>query len=363
VEFAFTDEQMMAADAVRGLLADRCTGADLRRLMASGEARDADRWEALSGMGVAGLMTAEAVGGLGLAEIDLVLIAEACGYAALPEPLIDHAGMGAPLLAALARHPRVEPWIDRAIRGEATVAVGHPVNPFVAEADPAGILLMAREDGLHLVEPSAVRLTRHDSIDPFRRLFDVAFEPSAQTRVADQDEAAPLVDLALDRGALFAAAQGLGLAQRAVDMAAAYAKDRHQFGKPIGAYQAVKHHLATCQTRIAFARPVVHAAAAQLGRQDLFSRARVSHAKLAAIAAADLAARTAIQVHGAMGYSWEVDAHIYLKRALALAGAWGDEAFHRARVMRRIFDAPVGPDQTFGPAVSTSQPNFTHGEI
>jgi alkylation response protein AidB-like acyl-CoA dehydrogenase len=130
-------------------------------------------------------------------------------------------------------------------------------------------------------------------------------------------------------------------------MAADYARTRLQFGKPIGANQAVKHHLATCQTRIEFARPVVHAAAAQIGQQDLFARARVSHAKLAALAAADLAARTAIQVHGAMGYSWEVDAHFYLKRTLALTGAWGDEAFHRARVAARAFGAPLDPDWTF----------------
>jgi alkylation response protein AidB-like acyl-CoA dehydrogenase len=156
-----------------------------------------------------------------------------------------------------------------------------------------------------------------------------------------------LLALALDRGALFAAAQGLGLAQRCVDMAAAYAKERVQFGKPIGANQAVKHHLATCQTKIEFARPVVYAAAAQIERQDMHSRARVSHAKLAALAAADLAARTAIQIHGAMGYSWEVDAHFYLKRTLALTGAWGDEAFHRARVAQRVFGAPLDPDQTF----------------
>jgi alkylation response protein AidB-like acyl-CoA dehydrogenase len=137
-----------------------------------------------------------------------------------------------------------------------------------------------------------------------------------------------------------------------VDLAAAYARERMQFGKPIGANQAVKHLLATCQTKIEFARPVVYAAAAQIGQQDLFSRARISHAKLAALAAADLAARTAIQVHGAMGYSWEVDAHFYLKRTLALTGAWGDEAFHRARFAERVLAAPLDPGQTFASAAA-----------
>ena len=148
-------------------------------------------------------------------------------------------------------------------------------------------------------------------------------------------------------GALFAAAQGLGLAQRAVDLAITYAKERQQFGKPIGSYQAVKHHLASAQVAIEFARPVVIAAAAEIGHRDVQSRARVSHAKIVALEAADQAARASIQVHGAMGYSWEVDVHLFLKRALALTNAWGTPAFHRARIAERLFTQPTGPDRTF----------------
>ena len=114
-----------------------------------------------------------------------------------------------------------------------------------------------------------------------------------------------------------------------------------------GGYQAVKHLLATAQVADEFARPVVHAAAAQIGQDDVYSRARASHAKLAALSAATHAAETAIQVHGAMGYSWEVDVHFYLKRALALTGSYGDEAFHRARAMARLTHLPLGPDTSF----------------
>lgn len=345
MDFTFSDEQTMSAGVVRELLADRCAGADLRRLMESGEARDAGRWGALCEMGLPGLMVPEAAGGLGLGETDLVLIAEAAGYFALPEPLIEHAGVGAPLVAAL---PEFAGRMEGVVLGETTVSLGHPANLFVADADTAGVILAARDGALHLVDPSRARLTRRESIDPFRRLFTVAFEESIE--VATGAACAALLDEALDRGALFAAAQGLGLAQRAVDMAAAYAKERVQFGKPIGANQAVKHHLATCQTKIEFARPVVAAAAAQIGQKDVFSKARISHAKLAALAAADLAARMCIQIHGAMGYSWEVDAHFYLKRTLALTGAWGDEAFHRARVAARIAAGALTPDQTFARA-------------
>jgi hypothetical protein len=275
---------------------------------------------------------------MGLTETDFARIAAAAGYHALPEPLVESAGVAAPMLAALA--PDAPVLADPA----ATVAIGHPANPFVAEADTAAALLLHHQGETHLVDPAAVKLTREESIDSFRRLFKVDWTPSAATRIS----ADPAVwDLALDRGALFAAAQGLGLAQRAVDLAVAYAKERTQFGKPIGSYQAVKHHLASAQVKIEFARPVVQAAAAQLSQRDAYSKARISHAKLAALEAADVANRVAVQVHGAMGYSWEVDVHIFLKRALALTFAWGEPAFHRARVGARIFGRPTGPDQTF----------------
>jgi hypothetical protein len=190
--------------------------------------------------------------------------------------------------------------------------------------------------------PDKVTLTSAATIDPLRRVFRVDWNP------ADAEDLGPADwTLATDRAAVFAAAQGLGLAQRSVDLAVTYAKDRQQFGKPIGSYQAVKHHLASAQVAIEFARPVVLAAAASVGQQDIYSRARASHARTVALEAADKAARASIQVHGAMGYSWEVDVHLFLKRTLALTGSWGIPAFHRARVGARLFNRPTGPDQTF----------------
>jgi hypothetical protein len=224
----------------------------------------------------------------------------------------------------------------------ASIAIQHPANPLVAPVDSAAAILLHRDGEAFVATPAQVRLTRRRSIDPFRRLFAVEWEAADATPLGIADW-----DLALDRGALFAAAQGLGLAQRAVDMAVDYAKERQQFGKPIGSYQAVKHHLASAQVAIEFARPVVLAAAAEIGHRDVHSRARVSHARIVALEAADQAARASIQVHGAMGYSWEVDVHLILKRALALTGAWGTPAFHRARIAARLFTRPTGPDQTF----------------
>jgi alkylation response protein AidB-like acyl-CoA dehydrogenase len=348
MEFGFTEEQKMTADVVRGLLADECTTADLRRMLAAEEARSETRWAKLSELGLATVLVPEAAGGLGLAETDFVLVAEECGRAGLPEPLVEHAGIAVPMLAGI-DHPRAAAALERALGGEGTLVTGHPLNPFVADADTADLILLAKDGEVHLVERGAVRLTRQTSIDPFRRLFRVDAALGADTRIADAATGAPLWAAALERGALWSAAQMLGIAQRQVAIAVEYANQRTQFGKIIGSYQAIKHHLATVQVKIEFARPVLYAAAGGFDPADLASRTRISHAKLAAGAAADLASTTAVQVHGAMGYSWEVDVQFFLKRALALTGAWGDRNFHMGRVAHRLFatDLPLGADRTF----------------
>jgi alkylation response protein AidB-like acyl-CoA dehydrogenase len=317
------------------MLVESCTPADLRRLLASGEALDMPRWQTIVEMGLLGICAPEEKGGLGLGLIDLVGIAEAAGHVALPEPLVEMAGIAVPLLASLDD----KGWLARVLAGE-IVAIGHPANPFVTEADSATAFLLGHGDDLYLVERNAVTLTRAESIDPFRRLFRVDWSPSPATHIGTWGDTA-------ERGAVLAAAQMLGLGQRCIDMAVAYAKDRHQFGKPIGSYQAVKHLLATAQVKIEFARPVVHAAAAELPLGNVAAKARAAHAKLAAAEAADLAARTAVQVHGAMGMTWEVDVHFFLKRALALKTAWGTPAAHTATVIERMTAKPTGPAFTF----------------
>lgn len=336
MDFTLNDEQQMFADTARTLLGDTCTPDHWHKMMEQGVAFDAARWAQIAGNGFTLLLLPEAAGGMGLTELDLALIAIEAGYVALPEPLAESAGVGAPLLASLAPdHPVLA---DPA----AIIAVAPAINPVVAHADVAAAILIEQDGRAYLVTPDQVSLTPAETIDPFRRLFRIEWDEGKAEDLGPADWT-----LALDRASLFAAAQGLGLAQRAVDLAVAYAKDRMQFGKPIGSYQAVKHHLASAQTAIEFARPVVLAAAAEIGHGDVHSRARVSEAKMVALEAAEKAARASIQVHGAMGYSWEVDVHLFLKRALALKAAWGTPAFHRSRIATRIFTQPLGADQTF----------------
>ncbi len=141
----------------------------------------------------------------------------------------------------------------------------------------------------------------------------------------------------------------IGLAQRMVDMSVAYTNERKQFGKALASFQAVKHHMAEIIVKIEFAKPVLYRAAYSLAQGEKDVALLASHAKLAAGEAAWLAARKGIQVHGGMGYTWEVDLQMFMKRAWALNSIWGDNAFHRQRVAQLLLaaGAPVGPGSSF----------------
>ena len=183
----------------------------------------------------------------------------------------------------------------------------------------------------------------------------MAGEAAQGTELARGNPVTIALARAFERGALFAAAEMLGIAEHCLALAGAYAIERRQFGKPIGSNQAIKHLLADVAVKIEFARPVLWAAAAGLEG----NKTRVSHAKLAVSAAAEASARTALQVHGAMGYSWEVDVHFYLKRALLLHNLWGTAEFHRTRVLRHVRDTNPGPAAVFARDPVTSE--VSHG--
>jgi alkylation response protein AidB-like acyl-CoA dehydrogenase len=226
--------------------------------------------------------------------------------------------------------------------------VGHGVNPCVCDAHVADLLLLQNgDDELHAVPRERAGLEQQPCSDASRRLFRVEWKAGPDTRVAKGAEGRRLLDQMLDRGALACAAQQLGIAQQLVEMAVQYGTERHQFGKPIGSFQAIKHMLANVQVRIEFARPVVYRAAFSVAHGSETSSLAVSHAKAAASEAAVRAAKAALQVHGAVGYTWEVDLQIWMKRAWALEAAWGNRIWHHARVGATILD---GTDSapTFG---------------
>lgn len=348
MRFDFTEEQLLFQDSVRNLLAKECAPDVVRGLWKTETGRSRERWAKLAGIGLLGTLIPEEQGGLGLDEIDLVLPLEETGRVALPEPVTETAAVGVPLVRDLGDAAELrDRWLPRVASGDAILTIGHEVNPFVCDAHVADLLLLQHQAEVHAVPRESVGLEPEPCSDPSRRLFRVDWTPSRETCVAQGDEGRRLLDAVVDRGALAAAAQLLGIAQQLVDTAVRYATERHQFGKPIGSFQAVKHMLANVQVRIEFARPAVYRAAFSVARGAASRAVDVSHGKAAASDAAVQAARAALQVHGAIGYTWEVDLHLWMKRAWALEAAWGTRLWHRRRVGAAILDGSQAAP-TFG---------------
>ncbi len=372
MHFAFTEQQGELRGAVRQVLERECTVADLRDLApvpgsdpAGGDdpGRARARWAVLAELGAPGLLVAEAMGGVGLSEVDLIGIEEEAGWFALPEPLAETAAVAVPILTAVAEgttaaSQRAPVWLTGIADGDARAAVGgvdlaagglvastraigdgrgRARTPRVLGAATAAVLLLALEiDGtweLHAVAGGDAVTVDEPMLDATRRRATVEWHPSPDTQVAAGPAARDLVVELVDRAATFAAAHLLGAADRMITMAADYARDRHQFGKPIGSFQAVKHLLADARIALEFARPATYRAADSLARGLPGRSHDASMAKALAADAADLAARSALQVHGAIGYTWECDLHFWMKRTWDLSAAWGDAPTHRARVL------------------------------
>ncbi|MFM7786267.1 MAG: acyl-CoA dehydrogenase family protein [Gammaproteobacteria bacterium] len=350
MDFRLSEDQLLLAEGARDFLRAELTTERVRAAWNTPTGRDDGLWKQLAELGLTGVLVPESHGGLGLGEVDFVSIIEACGYVALPEPLVDTALLGATLLRDAGHAALAAEWLPRIAAGEARIAVGHPVNPLVADAHVADLLLLPRGDGIHALARTAVSITANESLDPSRRLFRVDWEPGAGTLRAKGDAARSLLAATLDRGALAAAAECQGLTQRLLDLAVGYTRDRKQFGQVVGSFQAVQHLLANVAVKHEYAKAPLQRAASEIARGTSLAALAVSHAKLAATEAAALAARHSIQVHGAMGYTWEVDVHIFAKRAWVLDAAWGDRAFHKLRVADAVLTAgaAIGPGSTFG---------------
>jgi alkylation response protein AidB-like acyl-CoA dehydrogenase len=316
-----------------------------------------NRWAVLAELGAPALVVPEAAHGLGLGDVDLVAVLEEAGHACLPEPLLETAALAAPTLSALLPDPAAAAALTALVEDDVVFAVGgidvtaqgitSPSEvsadgmlrtPRVSGARDAEILLLACRDTesgwqLHAVPAASCTADPTPALSATRDLSTVHWPLASDTLLAYGVAAEAAAALVADRAAAGSAALLIGLADRMIAMAASYAKERHQFGKPIGSFQAVKHLLANARVALEFARPATYRAAWSLATAQATLSHDASMAKAMASDAADLAARVALQVHGAIGYTWECDLHFFLKRTWALSRAWGDAATHRRLVL------------------------------
>ncbi len=353
MDFSFDEDQIALRDSVSRFLMTEATPELLREFGEGGSEGWLQLRARLAAQGLCAISVPEAHGGLGLGDVDWALMTQELGYYAIPDAVADTAYLAASLLSKVGEaHPLCARWLPRIADGSASIALAHPLNPWVADVQSAELVLWAQPSQhgleLHALAAGTLSASALPSIDPSRRLAAVSATPNPATLVLAAGQAQPLWDETIDRAAVCVAGQLVGLAQRMLDLAVDYVAQRKQFGQPIGSFQAVKHQLADVATRIEFARPVLYRAALALDRGEPGRAALASHAKLACADAAWTAARKSIQVHGAMGYTWEVDLQLFMKRAWALDAAWGDRGFHKSRLGQALLrdDAPLGPSAT-----------------
>lgn len=355
MDFTFTEDQIALRDTISRFFMTEAAPEFLREIWETPSGRSAQLWNKIAEQGLMGLSVPEADGGMGMGDVDWALLQQELGYYCLPDVVSETAYVAVGMLSALPEgHAARTQWLPKIAAGECRVAVAHPVNRYVADAEGADVLLLphatAQGVELHVVLRQQCILSAVKSYDTSRRISRVQWTPSAATCAADAVQGQRIWDMALERGALAAGAQQLGLAQRMLDLSVDYAAQRKQFDKVIGSFQAVQHHLADIVTKIEFAKPVLYRAfyALQHGEKDL--SVRVSHAKLQCSEASGCAARNGLQVHGAMGYTWEVDLQMFMKRGWVLESVWGDTTFHKDRLTQgllRSSNAPAGPGASF----------------
>jgi alkylation response protein AidB-like acyl-CoA dehydrogenase len=311
VRFALDEQQRDFAASIDAALGSADLPGAVRAWSAGDVAPGRKVWEQLANLGVTALTVPEKFDGIDAHPVDLVVALERLGRWCVPGPVTESIAVAPVLLATDDRSGVLA-------SGEliATVAMP-PLVPRAVDADSAGLVLLATEDGVTEAAPGE----RHESVDPSRRLYDVT--ATGEAWQAD-------VNRAYELGALATAAQLVGAAEALRDAAVDYAKQRSQFGRAIGSYQAIKHKLADVHIAIELARPLVYGAALTLASRD------VSAAKAAASEAGLLAARAALQTHGAIGLTQEHDLSLWLLRVQALRSAWGDPEAHRRRVLEAL---------------------------
>ncbi|HEY2436648.1 MAG TPA: acyl-CoA dehydrogenase family protein [Solirubrobacteraceae bacterium] len=354
MNFDLSDDQRAIKRTANEFLASRYKAETMRELAEGQRGFTDEQWRELSELGWPGVMIPEDDGGLGLGAVELLVIQEEMGYALAPSPLFSTVS-AALLLVAAGTDEQRRHWLEQLAGGEARGAVAvwdersgwapnrseieaengtlSATKVAVPDAATADFLILSGADGAHyLVETASpgVNITPTKPLDPTRKLFTVQLEgapaePLTAGRSEQVAQAYATIVTAL-------AAENVGVAQRTMEMAVAYAKDRKQFDRPIGSYQAVSHRCAQMLLEVEGARSLSYWAGWALDHEPSTAHRAASMAKAYAGDAGFRVAASALQVHGGIGFTWEHDLHFFLKRAKANAHAFGDSRWHRDRV-------------------------------
>ncbi|MBI3783587.1 MAG: acyl-CoA/acyl-ACP dehydrogenase [Deltaproteobacteria bacterium] len=355
MDFGLSEDQVLLRQTIRRFLDEQCPTSRVRAIMESDSGHDTTLWQGLVDLGVTGLIVPAAYGGSGLELLDLVLAAEELGYAATPGPFLG-SSMATVALMEGGDAAQRQRWLPQIASGKAlltiafgeadsqwdpraftTKASGGKLNgekPFVPYAAIADALIVAAADddgpGLWLVERGAagIETTSLTLVDMTRRVDGVRFKDTPATKLGG-DRAA--LQRTIDAGCILIAADAYGGSRRCLEMAVDYAKTREQFGQIIGAFQGVKHQIASLACEIEPSLALYWYAA------HAFDRIRDQSPRHAALVKAhmsdlyDRATRDSTELHGGIGFTWEFDLHLWFRRAVFDRSFLGEAAVHRAR--------------------------------
>ncbi|MBV9214144.1 MAG: acyl-CoA/acyl-ACP dehydrogenase [Actinobacteria bacterium] len=325
MNFDYTDDQRAIKSTARDFLANRYRLEKVRQLAEAGEYDDA-LWTEIAELGWPGIFIDEGHGGQALGQVELTIVMEELGYAAAPSPFFSNAAAGL-LLAHAGSDEQRGQWLPGIASGEARATVGVLANgeaPLVPDADSAEVIVLLENGSATVVERSAAQVVRADTIDSTRRFFRV--------QAGGGDELPGDVEAGLQRIEVALAAELVGVAQRAMEMAVDYAKERKQFDRPIGAYQAVSHRCAQMLLEVEGARAATLYASWAADHEPESLPLASSMAKAYAADAGWRVTASSLQVHGGIGFTWEHDLHFFLKRARTDGALFGSARAHRDRV-------------------------------
>jgi alkylation response protein AidB-like acyl-CoA dehydrogenase len=374
MHFGLSETQQAIKNSARQFLAAECAMPVVRRLMETETAFDNALWSKFAEQGWTGIIFPEEYGGFGLGMVEMAAALEEMGRALVPDPFISTVLLAGTLLDHAGSEEQKQKYLGAICRGEArsTLALleksaswdldavqleakalpngAYLLNGEKLFVDDAGIadflLVAARIDGelaLLLVPGDAPGLKTMPTpgMDLTRRLYRVSFanvQAPAENLLDRGEPARRAVEAALGVACLGLVAEMVGGIQSLLDLTVAYAKTRKQFGRPIGAFQAVQHQCADMLVLLEGSRSALYYAAWALGENDPAARTAISVAKAYASEAYRDAGNKSIQVQGGMGFTWENDAHLYYRRAKASEIAFGDASYHRERIAQSLID-------------------------
>ena len=335
MNFDFTDDQQAIKRTANELLAARFKSERVREL-AEAEKYDDDAWKEMCELGWAGIFIEEEHGGQGLGIVELVILMEELGYALAPVPFLSNAAAGLALQFA-GTDEQKERWLPGIASGEARGTVGMVRDGearLVPDADSAEVIVLIGFDGsTSVVEAASAEIEPFETMDRTRRF--------ARVRAGEGEPLGGDCFAAGDRIATALAAETVGVAQKAMEMAVDYARERKQFGRPIGSYQAVSHRCAQMLLEVEGSRSGAYYAAWCADSEPESLPAAASMAKAYSSDAGWRVCGSSLQVHGGIGFTWEHDLHFYLKRAKTNAMLYGSAREHRERVAELSLGQPA----------------------